>query len=238
MREVRCSAFPEEPQARGSIDPALPFSADVAGEAPAQLSPVRLSMLLSQPTPDAPPYPVVELIEVSAGPCGVTVVVAPPGQDRVQPVDERGEAVARGRRLHQSLDLVAQVIQRSLRNEEIADPAPRLERLGLRYPVAEEVEAFPDIGDPGLFHRQVHAKFLFEEACQRVLFRFRLLARPRDENDEVVRVAHHEEGRPTSTTVVKPSVGCILRVLARTQGPAAISFVERCQVRCSTAAAR
>lgn len=195
IRVMHRSSVTEKPQAFGPFGrlPSLSRGAEII--AAAQHRPRRFSVLSSQPAPHALPYPIIKVAELAICPYGVSVVVPPSHDERIEVADDFGERASGGDAFHHDFDLVTQVVQLALRYEELADPMPRAERFCLHHPVAKEVEAFPDVGDPCLFHRQLHAKFRFQELRQRELFRFRLLSRAVNENDEVVRVAHHVERR-------------------------------------------
>lgn len=189
------SSLSEEPQAFGPFGPLPPLTRGAVVIEATQHGPCRISVFPLQPTPDALPYPEVETMELPICTCGILVVVPPSQQDRIKLVDDIGECAPGRDSSHHDLDLVAQVVQLALRDEEIADSAASLARLGLRHPVAKEVKAFFSTGDLSLFDRQFHAQFRLEELRQRELFRFRLLPRAIHEDDEVVRVAHHVKRR-------------------------------------------
>ena len=90
VRVTHGSSIAEEPQAFGPFGPLPSFPGDAEMIASAQRRPRRIAMLHLQPAPDALPYPEVEVVEPAVCPSGIAVVVSPPRDHRIEPVDGDG----------------------------------------------------------------------------------------------------------------------------------------------------
>ena len=115
IRVMHRSSVTEKPQAFGPFGPLPSLSRGAEIIAAAQHRPRRFSVLSSQPAPHALPYPIIKVAELAIRPYGVSVVVPPSQDDRIEVADDFGERASGGDAFHHDFDLVTQVVQLALR---------------------------------------------------------------------------------------------------------------------------
>src|SRR5216684_3529012 len=227
IRKVTCTSGSEAAKTHRTFAPTQFSAWGVALPQPARR---RFTVFLAQPSRDALPQPPVQPRELVAGPGGVSVVVTPSGDDRVEIVDKASQRPNQARPFRGCLDLVAQVLELPLRDEEVADEVSRSACPRLHDSIAEELEAFLDSRDQSLLYRQLHAEFVSKERRKRIAFGLCCFFGSRYEDYEVVRVTNHLECRPTTSPIIESPVCCILWSLSGGHRPPSISLVDGRQI--------
>src|SRR6266851_5448573 len=227
IRKVTCTSGSEAAKTHRTFAPTQFSAWGVALPQPARR---RFTVFLAQPSRDALPQPPVQPRELVAGPGGVSVVVTPSGDDRVEIVDKASQRPNQARPFRGCLDLVAQVLELPLRDEEVADEVSRSACPRLHDSIAEELEAFLDSRDQSLLYRQLHAEFVSKERRKRIAFGLCCFFGSRYEDYEVVRVTNHLECRPTTSPIIESPVRRILWSLSGGHRPPSISLVDGRQI--------
>lgn len=96
IRVMHGSSVTEKPQAFGPFGPLPSLSRGAEIKAAAQHRPRRFSVLSSQPAPHALPYPIIKVVELAIRPYGVSVIVPPSHDDRIEVADDFGERASCG----------------------------------------------------------------------------------------------------------------------------------------------
>jgi len=120
MRVMRCAAFTQQPQLGHAFAPPVTVTPRFAHKSVSQIAPRRLAILLSKPAIHTRSYPIVETMKVPTRQSGVTIIVTPSCQKWIEPANDIGKRPSCRYRFQHDFDFVTQVIELTLRNEDIA----------------------------------------------------------------------------------------------------------------------